>query len=1321
MKSVMIYFLLGLLLWMTAPLHATRPVQYYFKSLSVRDGLSQNTVNQIIQDRKGFMWFGTKEGLNRYDGLSFHVYNKENSGLGKNFVTVLYEDDSGCIWVGTDGGVFVYDPLRDAFTPFDIFSNRNTRIMEYVTHITGDGQDIWISVEKQGLFRYSRDSGILQHCLYSHSMPNISCFWLSGDTCWVALYSDNLYSVPKDFSAPMRPFVDADGRDVFKGDVINGETLGGINCIYVASNAGLTEINLTTRKTRRLLDAYVRAVRFKSDDELWAGTETGLYICNLSTGRQIHLSAPEQDDVYALSDNAIYSLCRDEEDGMWIGSYFGGVNYYPYQWTYFEKVYPRDNLRYFGRRVREICEGNDGTLWIGTEDKGLFNYNPVSGVITPFRDPAIYRNVHGLCLDGDQMWVGTFSGGLNRLDLRTRRVRHYSRGEADNELPANDAFAVYRTTTGRILIGTTYGLVEYNRATDDFRRIPQMKNMFIYDIMEDFNGNLWFATYSNGVFCCEVKSGRWKNYLYSEGDSASLPSNRIIGIYEDSRKRLWFMTLGEGFCRYDASSDGFIRYGLADGFPNTVYKMVEDTHGYLWLTSNAGLFCFSPQEGVKHVYTTANGLLSSQFNFQSGYCAGDGRIYLGSINGLIIFDPETFVPNDYMPPVVITDFYLLNKRVDVSESGGSPLKQNIVYSDYIELDAKQNSFSFRCAALSYQAPEMNTLECKLEGFDHDWYRVGNSSRINYSNLPYGNYTLRIRGANSDGMFNPKERLLQVYIRPPFYLSMWAYVVYVSFALLILFAFIRYFRNRTLLRQRLAMDKFEQEKERELYTAKIDFFTNVAHEIRTPLTLIKSPLENVLASKEVTGDIRGDLETMELNTNRLLDLVNQLLDFRKTESKGFSLNFVEYDVTDILRNAYKRFSPLARQKKLDFTVDMPEHLHAAVDKEGLTKIISNLFTNAIKYSASFIRVCLSGEEENIILSVSNDGPVVPPDMREEIFKPFVQYKDGIQYTTTGTGIGLALARSLAELHGGTLTMDNSADCNCFVLDLPLQHVQTLKTACEKEPRLSAGQERVQEGMVPAGAVPRYTIMVVEDNEEMRGFVARQFSADYNVLTAANGTEALKLLETHTAHLLISDIMMPQMDGLELCRRLKSDIAYSHIPIVLLTAKTTLGSKIEGIKQGADAYVEKPFSVEYLKACVSNLLDNREKMRKSIAHSPFLEVNSMAMSKADENFLKALHKVVVANMQNPDFTLDNIAQSLHMSRSNLNRKIKELLDMTPNDYVRLERLKQAAQLLRSGEYKVNEVCYMTGFNTPSYFAKCFREQFGKLPKEFIGKGE
>ena len=436
-------------------------------------------------------------------------------------------------------------------------------------------------------------------------------------------------------------------------------------------------------------------------------------------------------------------------------------------------------------------------------------------------------------------------------------------------------------------------------------------------------------------------------------------------------------------------------------------------------------------------------------------------------------------------------------------------------------------------------------------------------------------------------------MLDIHIRPPFYLSTWAYAVYTVLALCSLAAVIIYFRKQTRQKHQQAMDKFEREKERELYTAKIDFFTNVAHEIRTPLTLIKSPLENVLVSQSVSDDIRDDLETMELNTNRLLDLVNQLLDFRKTETQGFQLNFVECDVSELLQKTYKRFKPLAREKGLALSIETPESLYASVDREGLTKIISNLLTNAIKYSETYIRIRLYSEGERLLLSVCNDGLVIPVEMREEIFKPFIQYKTGTLRSVPGTGIGLALARSLAELHEGTLCMEDSMENNCFLLSLPLRHEQTVVVE-HKEP-VMVGESSEESGAGTALEQHRYTLLVVEDSPEMQAFIVKQLSSEYRVLTTVNGVEALKVLKEHTVNLVISDIMMPEMDGNELCRWVKTDKRTSDIPMILLTARQAVEDKVEGLTIGADDYVTKPFNVEILILRMRKLIDLSKKRK------------------------------------------------------------------------------------------------------------------------------
>lgn len=647
----------------------------------------------------------------------------------------------------------------------------------------------------------------------------------------------------------------------------------------------------------------------------------------------------------------------------------------------------------------------------------------------------------------------------------------------------------------------------------------------------------------------------------------------------------------------------------------------------------------------------------------------------------------------------------------------------MTYTREINLKYNQNSFAFRFAALCYAAPEENYLSYTLKGFDKEWYSTTKSSTASYTNLKPGDYTFCVKTANAKGEWSNDIKSIHIHIAPPFWKSPWAYLLYfILSAAGIGYIFYR-FRKQITDKQQRQLEILEAEKEKEIYHAKIDFFTNIAHEIRTPLTLIKGPLENILHKENIDRNtIRENLDVMERNTLRLLDLTNQLLDFRKTETKGFRLNFMDCNISQLIRDTYIRFNPAAQQNGLKFQTDLPEQdFNAPVDKEALTKILSNLFNNAVKYATSSIHVslippCGMKEPGYFSIMVSNDGHPIPHDMQEKIFQPFVQIKQtsGGQ-RTAGTGIGLPLARSLAELHKGKLYLKDSEEI-CFCVELPVDQEKAIQL--QKDSTIS------QTGNMQTVIRQHSTnicILVVEDDPEMQNFICAQLETVYCVIRASNGKEALQVLSEKTISLIVSDVMMPEMDGFELCHTLKTDIEHSHIiPIILLTAKVTMQSKIEGIELGADDYIEKPFSTEYLLARIANLLSNQDKLRHAFTSSPFVNAKTIALSKADENFLDKLIEVIQKNISEPDFNVDILAEKMNMSRSSLHRKIKGIAQITPNEFIQLERLKMAAQLIQSGEYRINEVCYIVGFNSSSYFAKCFQKQFGVLPKDFYKNG-
>jgi len=1315
------------------PTHAAP--RYYFKNLDLKNGLSQNTVNAILQDRLGFMWFGTKDGLNRFDGLSFRTFRSKKEdpkSLGSNFITALYEDATGKMWVGTDAGLYIYDPEMEAFKLFDLHDRQGLTIQKPVSMISGDKDGrIWIAVESNGLYCYDSKIGKVKNHLFSTISSNVTTFNIDNSgKMWIGFFGNGLY-YSKDNLKTIKPFTSPDGKIIFKNDVISKVVYSHFNCLYIGSvKGGLNELNLNSGQIRNLLltdenkePIYVRDILPFSNSEFWIGTESGVYVYNLNKRNYVHLKNLGNDP-YALSDNAVYSLCKDKEQGVWVGSYFGGVNYLPRQNTYFEKYYATNHENSIhGKRVRELCQDKDGSIWIGTEDGGLNHFDPLSGKSVFFEPSKAFTNIHGLCIDGDNLWVGTFSKGLKVINKKTGViVKTYLKSDSKNSLYDNSVFSICKTSTGKLYFATLFGLVSYNRETDDFTRIEALSGKFVYDIKEDSRGNIWLATYANGAYCLDVKKNTWTNFSYDSKNEKSIPNNKVLSLFEDSRGQVWLTTQGGGFCKFIAESKSFVRYSSYNGFPSdVVYQIAEDNQGLFWITTNNGLIRFNPNTKKIKIFTTSNGLLSNQFNYRSSLKTDNGTIYFGSIDGFISFNPSTFSENKYIPPVVITEFLLFNKSVPVGEKH-SPLKQSITFSKKLVLTSNQNSFSFRLAALSYQALGMNHLMYKLEGFDKEWYSVTESPLINYSNLRYGKYVFQVRASNNDGVMNEQGYELEIVIKPPFYLTIVAYILYFLLFISTIAYTILYLKRREARKHQVQMEKFENEKEKEVYKAKIDFFTNVSHEIRTPLTLIKGPLDSIIQKQEITPEMKEDLTIKSKNTNRLLNLTNQLLDFRRTESQGFQLNFIENNITDLLRDSYQNFSSLARQKKLEFSMDVPNSdVFADVDKEAFIKIISNLFSNAVKYSASYIHVKLqrddSGAQSMFTIQVINDGVIIPDDIKETIFQPFVRFNENdARQLTAGTGIGLALSRSLAELHHGKLSMEKVPDCNSFCLSLPVYQENAIILSSDNmdiEPEFSPIiNKTVTDRTKPV-------VLLVDDNQGMLAFVKKELSARFTIMTATNGFKALEILDGNYVNLIISDVMMPQIDGFEFCIKVKTTLAYSHIPVILLTAKTNLQSKIEGMDIGADAYIEKPFSVDFLQACVANLIRSRETLREAFTRLPFVDSNTLAMTKADEEFLKNINEIIHKNIANSDFSMDDMAEKLNMSRSSFYRKIKEILDLSPNEYLRLERLKKAAELLKEGHYLVNEICYMVGFNSPSYFSKCFQKQFDILPKDFAAE--
>lgn len=1301
---------------------------YYFKHYNINSGLSQNTVMSIFQDSKGFIWIGTKNGLNRFDGHDFKIYQRGDSliDLANSMIYCINEDHDKILWIGTDKGISLYDPLTENFSDFNLKTEKQEKVDGCIYKIQIDSQNrIWIR-SSNGLFLYKPTENKL-YCLNDKfkalATPNPSTLYIDDDgMAYLGFPKIGIfqYNIETDKMSLLCKYANTP-------TIISGYKEGYL--LLGTMNRGIYQIDKKSGALEKFFikdqensNIYVRDIKKISDTEFWIGSESGIYILKDNATQHI---THEAFNNLSLSDNAIYSILKDKEGGIWIGSYFGGVDYLPTQYSYFENFYPiayKNSVS--GYRVREFITDEKGNLWIATEDNGLNYYDTHSGTFThinPQSKPlhVSFTNIQCLNLANNKLWVGTFTRGIDVLDLKTKECKHYERTEHPGSLENNDIFAIYTDKNNTTWIGSTTGIYTYDVETDGFRIFEKIKGVFVSDIWEDKDKNIWFATYNRGVIRYTPQTDEIKEFRYDKDDTHSLCYDRITGIFEDSRQQLWFSSEDGGFCLYHESTESFTRITTAQGLPsNVIYKILEDDNRHLWLSTNNGLVSFNLETlSVEALYNLPNGLQSRQFNYNSGIKNLDGTLYFGSINGFVAFNPKNFHPNHNQYSVILTGFYIFNQEVTVSRESNI-LTKAIPYADKINLNYDQSTFTFTFSALNYSTEGNGKYAYLLDGIDKKWSYVDNSSRVSYNSIPPGNYIFRIKYSKDGHTWNDEETQMKIKITPPLWKTSWAYTLYIVLIIGILFTLIRFYaiKKRKQVEEKLAHQ--EQQKKEEIYKAKIDFFTNIAHEIRTPITLIKAPLDYILHSHPHEQEINENLITMERNTDRLLVLVNQLLDFRKIESKAFTLSLKVNDVHTLVTNTYNRFVPAAKQKNLTMTLEAPAHsVMALIDEEAIIKVCSNLFNNAIKYTSTYIKVILTENEDlgYFQITVKNDGRPIPVDLRQNIFEAFFQIKEDHQATQPGSGIGLTLATSLVQLHHGKLYLDDKAEDTSFVVQIPKNiaadaEVKNIKPVTEEpkeEISLMASEMQVSS---------KETILIVEDNEELRIFLSNQLSKHYQVITAGNGIEALEILKKQIINLIVSDVMMPVMDGLELCKSIKSNLETCHIPIILLTAKTTLHNRIEGLKTGADAYIEKPFAMPHLLVQISNLLESRMKMRQNFANNPYIATNSIALNKADEDFLNKLTEVIKLNLQDENFNIDNLASEMNMSRTSLHRKIKGITELTPGDFIRLIRLKKAAELLLEGEYRINEICMLVGIQSLSYFSKCFQKQFGVLPKDF-----
>ena len=1315
--------ILVLLTCMTLLLPLLARDDYRYRNLTMNDGLLSNAVRNIVQDPYGFIWFGTDNGLCRYDGTRVQPYRIPQLGVNQYVSALLASEEA--IYAGTEKGVFQLTEKSQQFVRLPM------EINSVVTSLAMDKEgNLWVATMENGVWRYAvRTEQVKQYKLKTHyngaaqvMIDHANQVWTI--TSWGTPFVQRLNRLHDRFEPValaysrnyngLRMLQTRDGR-MWLGTWEEG-------LLLMHADGSLEQM---LSPTLAKVGNHIHALFERDDDTICIGCDDGIVCFNPKTREWKRLIDGNQ----GVNDRFVYAITSDTEGGLWAGTFYGGVHYISPVGKRFEAFSIDTGLR--GNVISRFCEDKYGRIWIASDDGGLMCYSPKEGrfVDYPHQDELAHQNAHALSISGDELWVGTYTNGVQVLNIETGSLCQYMQSQDPHSLDNPSCYALYTDIRGWTWVGTMEGLNLYNRTENHFERIGKTNEMII-DIDEDWNGHLWLSTQGAGLWRCGIKDKRLKQYLHDDKDPASLTSDQVNCTLVDERGQLWIGTL-DGLCRYDAKRDGFDRIRLEVPSRN-IMGIIED-NGALWLSTERGIVRYEPgaddtKAGDKMLtrqqtqrFTLHDGLVSEQFQPNSGLKASDGRIYFGSTSGFNSFLPYQIKANHVMPPVYITGMSIMNQEEYTAE--GLPL--DLSQTKELTLgygDARMVTLSF--ASLSYCSPEKNQYAYMLEGFDRDWNYVGNQNQATYTNLPSGRYLFRVKATNNDGVWSTNEARLRIIVQPPFWWSWYAKLFYLLLLGTAIWYYVHLRLRRAEHRHQLEMQRLHEEKEKEVRDARLNFFTMIAHEIRTPVSLIIAPLEKIMKR----GTPSEEMKVIDRNAHRLLELVNQLLDFRKVEQQSLVMHFAPQNIHELIENVSVRFAPNFENSGKHFSVDYPdEHFTAIVDREAVTKVVSNLLTNASKYTKDEVRLTCDVEPDgqHFRIAVADNGVGIRHDDLKRIFEPFFQAQDN----KPGTGIGLNIVKNIVDQHHGTITIDSEVGKgSTFTVVLPVSQQMAAEPGTEaaKAAVLPAGAQLPDDTQAagqhaadisPAEAGQRQKMLIVDDSDDMVDFLSENFREKYEVLTAGDGIEALDVLSKHEINIIISDWMMPRMDGAELCRRVRRNPLTSHIPFVMLTAKTDDDSKVQGMDVGADTYIEKPFSVQYLEACIRNMLQIRQQLMRKFSSMPLEPVTEIAQNPTDNDFLLQMNQIIEENFSNTALNVDFLAKSLNISRSGLFAKIKTLADVTPNEMIQIVRLKRAAQLLHDGGYMVSEVGYMVGFSNPSYFSKCFQKQFGIRPADYM----
>lgn len=1256
--------------------------------------LSSDCVKALLQDSRGYIWIGTVDGVNRYDGTRIRTYSASDMGLDSDFVNCMTEDINGDIWVATSSGVSHYDYRQDHFFPLRCATAQGESIDNNVNTMVSDPSGkMWFSVNKQGIFTYDIAKDRLAQLGLTFRR-----FAIAPDgRVWAGNYYKGLFVSDASVES-LHPF--NGNNDDFEGDQIQMLRFSASDpyLLYVSSlNWGLSTVDTRTGGVKHLCslprDAYLNDAFLEGERKWWAATTGGLYCYDLQ--KHTLESFVHTDDAFSISGNYAFCTITDSEGGLWVGTKDGGVDYSSPSQNRFRKVYTTDDgtpmQKYI---VSGFAQTPDGTVWIATEQGGLLRYR--DGAVSHVKPGLLPKTICSIVPDRGSLWIGTLTG-LYRMDTATLALKSYGGLSSPDGLTEPRVYNVFKASDGNIYATTTRGLNRYNPASDMFTPLQCTGRLFYTDIKESSTGTLWLSSFYDGVFEIDPFADK---IIASYGIEDGLDDTRVASMFLDRNNDVWAIGFDVGFARLDRKEGRFIPVNRSSQMSldsDIFYSCVQDGEGRMWLTSATGLVLYYPESSGLSVFHLSDGLLDEKFT-RGAFRSAEGELYFGSDNGFIVVDPASDITLKENPRLAITEMRVGNARV--LPTPGSIIEDNIDIASKVHLRPGQNSFAFSFAAPGQYSKAPNISQYLLDPHSEDWRSIPQDGVVIFYNIPSGRYTLRVRTRNSEGKWVESHKPLPINVDKRFFESTAGIIVMLLAMMLTVGVVIFFVLRGAARRRREAEADYRKKKEEEMFYEKMNFFSHVIHEIKTPLTLIRTPLSEVLEKPGLPEDVSHDLEVVKNNTVYLSDLVSELLEYVRVERKGYTLAPIPLNLAERVEFLLFNYSDTARDKGLQITFEKPEDsIWVSADSSALNKILNNLLLNAVKYAESFIRIRLEeGEGEQAVLTIANDGPAIPAEQRDSIFRPFVRYS----HSGSGFGIGLPLARSLAQMHSGSLELLDGEQETCFELILP---------------QIPAPVQESDKGTGTTEPSGKPVILVVDDNEDMRAFLSRKFSDTYIIITAGSADAALKILRDRSIDLMITDITMPGMSGLDLCTAIRTDIEISHLPIIVLSARSSVESKIQAMEAGADLYVEKPFNMDFLRASISNILERRSLMRKALTGGAVTtDIKLFGLPTRDEEFLGKFDRLIMDNIGSSELSNTFLSENLAVSEATLIRKIRKLLDTTPVDYIRTKRLNIAAARLKAGADNISEVAWDLGFNSLSYFSKCFKDHFGCSPSDY-----